>query len=156
MAEGKVTRIHHIGVTVNDAAATLQAWEQLLDCKGKVVDIPENKMKIGVLHVAGVTFFFNEYTDPSKKAKTVDGLELPVEFSGHRIVNRNGEGISHIAFETSNLDYHIGKARDGGMGIKLDHHRDALEGICNFINPEDVALPLEFMMPVEGRKNPLE
>jgi len=156
MVKGKVTRIHHIGVTVNDAKTTLNAWESLLDCEGKVVDISENKMKIGVLHVAGVTFFFNEYTDPSKKAKTVEGLELPVEFSGHQIINKKGEGVSHIAFETTNLDYHVGKAREAGMGIKLGQHKGALEGMCNFINPEDVALPLEFMMPVEGHENPLE
>ena len=76
MTSGRTVGIHHIGVTVSDAKATLNAWESLLDCKGKVVDIPENKMKIGVLHVAGVTFFFNEYTASSKKAKTVEELEL--------------------------------------------------------------------------------
>ena len=156
MAQGRVTRIHHIGVTVNDVTKTLRAWEDLLDCKGKIVDIPENNLKIGVLHIAGVTFFFNEYTDPSKKAKTVEGLELPVRFSGHQIVNKKGEGISHIAFETTDIDYHIGKAREAGMGVKMDVPKDALEGVCNFIDPEDVALPLEFMMPVEGHDNPLE
>lgn len=156
MTNGEIVGIHHIGVTVNDARATLHAWESLFSCKGKVVDIPENNIKIGVLHIAGVTFFFNEYTDSSKKAETVEGLELPVEFSGHQIINKKGEGISHIAFETTDLDYHIGKARENRMGVILNDHRDALEGICNFINPEDVALPLEFMMPVEGRKNPLQ
>jgi len=156
MVEGKVTRVHHIGVTVNDATATLHAWESLLDCQGKVVDIPENKLKIGVLHIAGVTFFFNESTDPVKKGKAAETLKLPVELGGHQIVNKKGEGISHIAFETTNLDYQVGKAREVGMAVILNQHKDALEGVCNFIDPEDVALPLEFMMPVEGRKNPLE
>jgi len=76
MTSGKIVGIHHIGVTVSGATATLDTWESLLDCNGKVVDIPETKMKISVLHIPGVTLFFNEYTDSSKKAKTVEGLEF--------------------------------------------------------------------------------
>lgn len=49
----------------------------------KVVDIPENNIKIGVVEVVGVTFFLNEYTDPARKAQAVQGLELPVTI--HRI-----------------------------------------------------------------------
>ena len=76
MTSGRTVGIHHIGVTVNDAKATLNAWESLLDCKRKVVDIPENNIKIGILHVAGSRSFVTSYTDSSKKAKTVEGLEL--------------------------------------------------------------------------------
>jgi catechol 2,3-dioxygenase-like lactoylglutathione lyase family enzyme len=152
----KVTRIHHIGITVNDAQKAVEEWREAFGFEGKVVDIPENNLRIGVVKVAGVTFFLNEHTDPARKAGLTQDLELPVTFSGHRIVNKVGEGISHIAFETTDLDYMMEKAKKAGMRVTLEKPRDALEGICNFIVPEDAHIPIEFMQPVEGRKNPLE
>jgi catechol 2,3-dioxygenase-like lactoylglutathione lyase family enzyme len=156
MTDVKVTRIHHIGVTVNDAGKAVEEWTQLLGCDGKVVDIPENNIKIGVVEVARVTFFLNEHTDPARKAQLTEGLELPVNFSGHRIVNEVGEGISHISFETTDLQAIMDRAESLGLGATLEEPRDALEGICNFIKPEDAHMPLEFMQPVEGKDNPLE
>jgi catechol 2,3-dioxygenase-like lactoylglutathione lyase family enzyme len=150
-----VTRIHHIGVTVNDAEKAVKEWKEAFGFEGKVVDIPENKIKIGVVEVAGVTFFLNEYTDPERKAKATEGLELPVTYSGHRIINEFGEGVSHIAFETTDLEYHVDKAKKAGMRFKHEEAKDALEGICNFVLPKDAHIPLEFMQPVEGRENPL-
>jgi len=155
MKTGSATRVHHIGVNVKNVEETMSAWEMLFDTKGKIVQVTEH-FRIGVLNVAGVTFFFNENTDPERKADLPAGLTAPVIFGGHQIVNEHGEGITHIAFESTNLDYHIGKARDAGMDIKHDTHKDSLEGMCNFIDPNKVSLPLEFMMPVEGRENPLE
>lgn len=152
----KVTRIHHIGVTVNDAQKAVDQWTSVFGCEGKVVDIPENGLKIGVVKVVDVTFFLNEYTTPDRQAQATEGLDLPVTFSGHRIVNETGEGISHISFETTDLDYMLDKAKDAGMRVRFEEHRDALEGLCNFIAPEDAHLPLEFMMAVEGKDNPLE
>ncbi|MBS3788635.1 VOC family protein [Candidatus Bipolaricaulota bacterium] len=159
MSNGEVTRVHHIGVTVEDAQQTIDDWTEMLDCKGKVVDIPENDLRIGVLEVAGVTFFFNEITDPDKKESSLQELEdvdLPFDFSGHTIINSKGEGISHIALETTDLDYHVNKAEQAGLEVQREEHKDSLEGKCNFIDPEDATLPLEFMQPVEGRENPLE
>ena len=152
----KVTRIHHIGITVNDAQKAVEEWREAFGFEGKVVDMPENNLRIGVVKVAGVAFFLNEYTDPARKDKLTQGLELPVTFSGHRIVNEAGEGISHIAFETTDLDHMVEKAKKAGMRAMLEEPRDALEGICNFIVPEDAHIPMEFMQPIEGRKNPLE
>jgi catechol 2,3-dioxygenase-like lactoylglutathione lyase family enzyme len=152
----KVTRIHHIGVTVNDAQKAVDQWTSVFGCEGKVVDIPQHNLRIGVVKVVDVTFFLNEYTSPDRQAWATEGLELPVTFSGHRIVNATGEGISHISFETTDLDYMLDKAKDAGMRVRFDEHRDALEGVCNFVAPEDAHLPLEFMMAVEGKDNPLE
>jgi catechol 2,3-dioxygenase-like lactoylglutathione lyase family enzyme len=154
--EPKVTRIHHIGVTVNDAQKAVEQWTSVFGCEGKVVDIPENGLRIGVVKVVDVTFFLNEYTDPGRRAQATEGLDLPVVFSGHRIVNETGEGISHISFETTDLDYMLDRAKNAGMRVRFEAHRDALEGVCNFIVPEDAHLPLEFMQAVEGRVNPLE
>ena len=152
---GKVTRIHHIGVTVNDAQKAVEDWREAFGFEGRVVDIPENNLRIGVVEAAGVTFFLNEYTDRARQARAVEGLELPVTFSGHRIVNATGEGISHIAFETTDLDDMMDRAQEAGMRLTMEEPRDALEGICNFIVPEDAHIPIEFMQPVEGRQNPL-
>jgi len=155
MGKGSITKVHHIGVTVNDAPKTLAAWEAMFEVKGKVVDIRED-FRIGVLTVAGVTFFFNEIRDSERRAKAVESLNVPIMFGGHQIVTEHGEGISHIAFETTDLDYHLDRARSAGLRVERETHKDSLEGMCNFIDPDDVSLPLEFMMPVEGRKNPLE
>jgi len=152
----KVVGIHHIGVTVKDATQAVAEWREAFGFEGKVVDIPQNGMKIGVVKAAGVTFFLNEYTDPARQARCVEGVDVPVDFSGHRIINEAGEGISHIAFETTDLQYVTDRAKEAGMRLELEVPRDALEGICNFIVPEDAHIPMEFMQPVEGRPNPLE
>jgi catechol 2,3-dioxygenase-like lactoylglutathione lyase family enzyme len=155
MAEGQIGGIHHIGVTVNDASHTVDVWARAFGAEGKVVDIPENEMKIGVVHLAGVTFFFNEYTSEARRNAAIKGVKAPVTYSGHRIVNRYGEGISHIALETKDLADQLDHARAVGLNILYEENKDALEGVCNFISPEDVGLPLEFMQAVKARKNPL-
>lgn len=152
----RVTRLHHIGVTVKDAAEAVRQWKQAFGFKGKVVDVPENDLRIGVVKVAGITFFLNEYLDPERQANTTRGLTLPVTFSGHRIVNALGEGISHIALETDDVYRLMEQATEAGVEFRWKKPHDALEGICNFVVPEDGHLPLEFMQPVEGRENPLE
>jgi hypothetical protein len=106
--------------------------------------------------VAGVTFFLNEHTDPSFRAKAIEGLKLPVTFAGQNVVNAAGEGISHIALEVTDLNYMMGRAKKAGMRFKQEKPKDALEGICNHLVAEDAHIPLEFMQSVEGRKNPLE
>lgn len=152
----KAKRVHHIGVTVDDAERVVDLWSKLLDCEARVVHLKEKQLKIGVVRVAGVTFFFNEVTDPSKKAQVKQSVAAPIVFGGHKIINSKTEGITHISFEVEQLDSSLRHARDLGVNILLDDNRDALEGICNFLDPEQVALPLEFMQPVEGRQNPLE
>jgi len=103
-----------------------------------------------------VTFFFNEVTEPSKKAQIKQSVTAPIVFGGHKIINSKVEGITHISFEVEQLDAALEHARELGVDVLLEDNRDALEGVCNFLDPEQVALPLEFMQPVEGRKNPLE
>lgn len=148
-------RIHHIGVTVKDAHRAVQEWGEAFGFAGRVVEIPEHNMRIGVVEVAGMTFFLNEYCDPEKQAQATGDLALPVTFSGHRIVNKHGEGISHIAIETNDLEAVTKRATVAGMQFTLDEPRHSLEGICNFVVPEDAHIPLEFMQPVEGKENPL-
>ena len=152
----KITRLHHIGVTVNNAQKIVEDWKEAFGFEGKVVDLPDKNIRIGVVKIAGVTFFLNEHTDPALKAEDIEGLELPVILSGHKIVNEAGEGISHIAFETTDLSYMMEKAKKAGMRFKQEQPKDALEGICNHLLAEDAHLEIEFMQPVEGRKNPLE
>jgi hypothetical protein len=94
-------------------------------------------------------------TLPERKAKAVEGLDLPVYFSGHDIINFRGEGISHISFETTGLDYMMQQPEDAGMKAKFDLHRDALEGVCYLVQPNDARIPIEFMQAVEGRGNSL-
>lgn len=155
MGNGKITGIHHIGVTVKDAARVVETWSKALGVDGKVVDVTENDLKIGIIRVAGITFFFNEYTSEARQTAATGGLDLPVVYSGHRIVNEMGEGISHIALETTDLNSQLEQAKSAGLSVLHESNKDALEGICNFISPEDAGLPLEFMQAVEGRENPL-
>ena len=152
----RITRIHHIGVSVNDAHKAVEEWKQAFGIEGKVVDDPAHDLKIGVVEVGGVRFLLNERTDPVRKAAQSEHLELPVEFSGHRVVSTLGEGISHIALETTDLAATLEGVKEAGMRVLNDEPKDALEGICSFIAPEDARFPLEFMQPVEGRKDPFD
>jgi 4-hydroxyphenylpyruvate dioxygenase-like putative hemolysin len=153
-SSNRITRIHHIGVTVNDAQKAVEAWREAFGIEGKVVDDPAHDLKIGVVEVGGVRFLLNERTDPGRKAAQSAHLDLPVEFSGHRIVNSVGEGISHIALETTDLAVTLDGVRKAGMHVLNDEPKDALEGICSFVAPEDARFPLEFMQAVEGREDP--
>lgn len=152
----RVTGIHHIGVTVNDAEKAVAEWKEAFGFEGRVVDLPDNGMRIGVVRVAEVTFFLNEYLDPDRKVQNTEGLELPVEFSGHVVVNRTGEGISHIALETTDIESLIEKAKKAGMRFTWEEPKEALEGVCNHLVADDAHLPLEFMQAIVGKKNPLE
>jgi hypothetical protein len=59
--------------------------------------------------------------------------------------------IHHIGVNVKDVE-----GDDVCMGIKHNTHKDSLEGVCSFIDPNEVTLPLEFMMPVKGRVNPLK
>jgi len=75
--KAKAKRVHHIGVTVHDAEKVVDLWSKLLDCEARVVHLKEKQLKIGVVRVAGVTFFFNEVTEPSKKAQIKQSVTCP-------------------------------------------------------------------------------
>jgi len=46
MTSGKIVGIHHIGVTVSGATATLDTWESLLDCNGKALNSSREERRI--------------------------------------------------------------------------------------------------------------
>lgn len=150
----RITKIHHIGVMVNDAHKAVEEWKEAFGIEGKVVDDPAHDLKIGVVEVGGIRFLLNERTDLVRRAAQSSHLDLPVVFSGHQVVNVAGEGISHIALETTDLNATLEGVRKAGMQVLNEEPKDALEGICSFVAPKDARFPLEFMQAVKGRKDP--
>ena len=144
--------IDHIGVTVVDAARSVQRWEKLFGVTGRVLPAPTSYLvQMGIVHVGEVTFFFNQFID---KQKQLGNLSIPVLFSDKKIVTELGEGVSHIALRVPSIEAVVQGGRKAGVRTKWDKPKetDGHGGLNTYLMPEDVGFELELVERLEGKK----
>jgi len=149
MPKGKITGISHIGITVLDAEKAVRNWENAFGVEGKVVDGPDPALKkMGIVHMGPVKIFLNEYKD---QAANIQKVTPPVVFTNKKVVTEKGEGISHIAFDVTDLSSLVESVKEAGMRTKWEKPKKISEigGICIYMEPEDFGLELEFVQAID-------
>jgi methylmalonyl-CoA/ethylmalonyl-CoA epimerase len=119
-----IEQIDHIGIAVKSLEAGVKYYEDTLGltCEG-IEEVASQKVKTAFFHVGEVHLELLEATDP----------ESPIA----KFVEKNGEGIHHIAFRTDNIEGQLKQASEAGTRLI---HEVPFEGAANklvaFLHPK--------------------
>lgn len=134
-----ITKIDHLGIAVRSIEATSKYYESALGltCE-RVEEVPSQKVKTAFFTV-GETHI--ELLEPTAE-------DSPVA----RFLEKNGEGIHHVAFATDDVSVQLGRA--AGAGVRLIHEVP-IEGaggkLVAFLHPKSTyGVLTEFCAPNSG------
>ncbi len=131
-----ITRIDHLGIAVRSIEAALPYYEKALGLKcAHREEVPSQQVKTAFFDVGEVHLELLEPTSP----------ESPVA----KFIEKNGEGIHHIAFATTDINGQLGQAK--GAGTRLIHEQPfegAAGKLVAFLHPKSTfGVLTEFCAP---------
>ncbi len=119
-----ITRIDHLGIAVRSIDAALPYYEKALGLKcGHREEVASQQVRTAFFDVGEVHLELLEPTSP----------ESPVA----KFIEKNGEGIHHIAFATTDISGQLGQA--AGAGVRLIHEKPfegAAGKLVAFLHPK--------------------
>ncbi|TVP81429.1 MAG: methylmalonyl-CoA epimerase [Puniceicoccaceae bacterium] len=131
-----ITNIDHIGIAVNSLEASIKYYEDALGlhCHGRE-EVASQKVKTAFFEAGEVHIELLEPTSP----------ESPIA----RFLEKNGEGIHHIAFATDDIAGQLEKASEAGIRLI---HEVPIDGAGNklvaFLHPKSThGVLTEFCQP---------
>ncbi len=99
-----IKKIDHIGIAVKDMAAAKEFYEKVLGLKVTAEEVvEEQKVKVAFIPTGDSEVELLESTTP-------DG---PIA----KFIEKNGEGIQHIAFRVDNLEAELTRLKE--LGVRL-------------------------------------
>jgi methylmalonyl-CoA/ethylmalonyl-CoA epimerase len=120
----KTLKVDHIGIAVSNLEETLKFYTEVLglECQGTEV-VEEQKVKVAFLPVGDTEVELLESTDP----------EGPIA----RFIEKNGEGVQHIAFRVDNIEEAIAHMQEKGMKMIDEKPRYGAGGAkIAFVHPK--------------------
>lgn len=103
-----ITRIDHLGIAVRSIDAALPYYEMALGLKcAHREEVPSQQVRTAFFDVGEVHLELLEPTSP----------ESPVA----KFIEKNGEGVHHVAFATTDITAQLGQA--SGAGVRLIHEK---------------------------------
>lgn len=120
----KVSGIEHIGIAVESLKTAIPYYEMLLGLKCYAVEeLEDQKVKTAFFKVGGTKIELLETTDP----------EGPIG----RFLEKNGQGIHHIAFAVENVNSALSELKSKGIKLIDKQERKGAEGLSiGFLNPK--------------------
>ena len=119
-----ITKIDHLGIAVRSLDESIGYYERVLGLKCEHrEEVPSQKVRTAFFDVGGVHLELLEPTSP----------ESPVA----KFLEKNGEGIHHLAFASSNIGEQLTQA--AGAGCKLIHEQPfegAAGKLVAFLHPK--------------------
>ncbi len=119
-----IKKIDHIGVAVKDLNAAIKFYEELLGLKVVDTEVVENqRVKVAFLPTGDSEVELLESTTP-------DG---PIA----KFIEKNGEGIQHIAFRVENLAEKLAELKEKGVRLIDEKPRRGAGGaMIAFLHPK--------------------
>jgi methylmalonyl-CoA/ethylmalonyl-CoA epimerase len=131
-----IQKIDHLGIAVKSLDQTVPLYEKAFGfpCQHRE-EVPSQKVRTAFFHVGEVHLELLEPTDP----------ESPIA----KFIEKNGEGIHHIAFATDNILGQLAQARQAGVRLI---HEQPFEGAAGkmvaFLHPKSThGVLTEFCAP---------
>ncbi|MBE3585079.1 MULTISPECIES: methylmalonyl-CoA epimerase [Desulfofundulus] len=120
----KIKKIDHVGIAVKDLARAIEFYEGLLGLKVTGTEVvEEQKVKVAFLPTGDSEVELLESTTP-------DG---PIA----RFIEKNGEGIQHIAFRVDNLEQVLEELKAKGVRLIDEKPRRGAGGArIAFLHPK--------------------
>ena len=117
-------KVDHIGIAVKDLAETLKLYEGMLGLKAVETEVvEEQKVKVAFLPTGDSEVELLESTSP-------DG---PIA----KYIEKNGEGIQHIAFRVENLEQRLAELKEKGVSLIDEKPRRGAGGAkIAFLHPK--------------------
>jgi methylmalonyl-CoA/ethylmalonyl-CoA epimerase len=138
-----ITRIDHLGIAVRSLDETIPYYERALGLKCEHrEEVPSQKVRTAFFSVGEVHLELLEPTSP----------DSPVA----KFLERNGEGVHHVAFASNDIDAQLGQA--AAAGCRLIHERPfegAAGKLVAFLHPKSThGVLTEFCAPAVNRAAP--
>lgn len=131
-----ITNIDHLGIAVKDLDESVKYYEEALGlhCHGRE-EVASQKVKTAFFEAGEVHL---ELLEPTSE-------DSPIA----KFLEKNGEGIHHIAFAVDDIDGQLKKA--SGAGVRLIHEvpfEGAADKLVAFLHPKSThGVLTEFCMP---------
>lgn len=132
-------KVEHIGIAVRELERTIGTYRDVLGLKLlSVEEVPEQKVRVAVFD-AGETHV--ELLEPL-------GEGSPIE----KFLEKRGEGIHHIAFETDDIRKEMERLAAAGMELLYEEPRRRQDRyLINFIHPKSAGgVLIELCEPLHG------
>lgn len=119
-----IRRIEHIGIAVKSLEIAIPYYETLLGLKCySIEEIVDQKVKTAFFKVGDTKIELLESTDP----------EGPIGM----FLEKNGQGIHHIAFAVEDVDDALSEAKSKGIRLIDKEGRKGAEGLTiGFLHPK--------------------
>lgn len=120
----KTLKVDHIGIAVANLDEALKFYTEILglECQGTEV-VDEQKVRVAFLPVGDTEVELLESTDP----------EGPIA----RFIEKNGEGVQHIAFRVNDIEAAIMHMKEKGMKMIDEKPRYGAGGAkIAFVHPK--------------------
>lgn len=133
-----LTRVHHVGLVVRRLEDGLALWQDTLGLRvSKQAVVEDQGVKAALLPIG---------------RSEIELLE-PVNENGGvaKFLEKRGEGLHHVCFETPDVAAELGAAREAGFPLIDETPRPGLAGTICFLHPKGTAgVLVEFATPPAG------
>ncbi len=128
-----ITKVNHIGIAVKSLDESLKLYTQVLGLKLKGIEtLPDGKTRTALIPVGDSEIELLESLDP----------ESPIG----KFVERQGEGLHHIAFEVSDINQTMKSVVDKGLRMIDEKPRKGVENTTiAFIHPKSTKVLMELV-----------
>ena len=120
----ELTHIEHIGIAVNDLEDSIKYYEGVLGLKCySIEEVKDQKVKTAFFKVGQTKIELLESTGP--------------EGPTGKFLEKQGEGIHHLAFHVNNLQSALDEAKEKGIRLIDEKPRNGAEGLeIGFLHPK--------------------
>ena len=119
-----ITRIDHLGIAVRSLDAAIPYYEKALGLTcGHREEVPAQKVRTAFFRVGEVQLELLEPTSP----------DSPVA----KFIEKNGEGVHHVAFASTDLRAQLGQAAAAGVRLINEQPMEGASGkLVAFLHPK--------------------
>ncbi|MFN3345362.1 MAG: methylmalonyl-CoA epimerase [Chloroherpetonaceae bacterium] len=118
-------RIDHVAIAVKSLDDSLALFKTLIAdgvAKVTIEDVPAQKVRVAFLHIGDTKIEFLEATSP--------------ESTVAKFIEKRGEGLHHLALETTDIHQEVKDIAARGFGILNEPRLGAEEKLVSFIDPK--------------------
>lgn len=132
-----IDRIHHVGIAVRDLDKSLEFYRDILGLHVHALDTVEDQgVRAALLTIGESEIELLEPTSP--------------EANMAKFIERKGEGLHHICFNTPDVDGDLEALKGKGVELVDQKSRGGLAGMICFLHPKasrgvlvELATPME-------------
>ncbi len=118
-----IRRLNHVGIVTQNLKEAMEVYSSLFGLEtAKVVEVPEQGVKVALIPVGDIELEIMEPTDPDSGVA--------------KFLEKRGEGLHHISFEVNNLDEELNSlASKGAKLIDKKGRRGVVASKIAFLHP---------------------